>query len=200
MVPQKLTNWKAPHVTDLASAVHCLFFIGYICLFFLLPPSHWSLFVVFLLSLPFIMSNSFSSPHSSFTCPLIQILLHLSLSPSSPFSREALTTRSRFASYFHKPLKASHFRIFHSRATHQLCHSHRDVGTQAISQTRAPKHTHTSFLLHTCFLNLPLLIGFYHTKTFANKPSSNKGKDGNCWRQETAQFIYRFINVWMQRS
>lgn len=66
------------------------------------------------------------SPSLFLTCPLIQIFFLVPLSfsiLSFPFSRETLSTKSRFASYFDKPLKASRFRIFHSAATHRLCHS-----------------------------------------------------------------------------
>lgn len=100
----------------------------------------------FSFSLSYIISESFSSPHSSFTCPLIQSLCCLGArpSPSFPFSRETLTTQSRFASYSHKPLKASHFRIFHSRVAHQLCHSHRCGHTSQRADThRHAPHTHT---------------------------------------------------------
>lgn len=54
-------------------------------------------------------------------------LLSIPLSCLLSFIRETLTIQSRFASYFDKPLKASHFRMFHREATHQLCHSHRRV-------------------------------------------------------------------------
>lgn len=111
----------------------------------------------FSFSLSYIISQSFSSPHSSFTCPLIQSLCCLSLtlspprslSPSFPFSRETLTTQSRFVSYSHKPLKASHFRIFHSRVAHQLCHSHRCGHTSQRADTHIPTHfrARTHFLL-----------------------------------------------------
>lgn len=70
-------------------------------------------------------------------------------SPSFPFSRETLTTQSRFASYSHKPLKASHFRIFHSRVAHQLCHSHRCGHTSQRADThRHAPHTHTHISEH----------------------------------------------------
>lgn len=105
----------------------------------------------FSFSLSYIISESFSSPHSSFTCPLIQSLCCLGArpSPSFPFSRETLTTQSRFASYSHKPLKASHFRIFHSRVAHQLCHSHRCGHTSQRADThRHAPHTHPHISEH----------------------------------------------------
>lgn len=81
-------------------------------------------------------------------------VLHARPSPSFPFSRETLTTQSRFASYSHKPLKASHFRIFHSRVAHQLCHSHRCGHTSQ----RADTHTHT--FLSTDTLSSPSFFFF----------------------------------------
>ena len=184
MVPQDLTNWKAPHVTDPASTVRSHASIAlrsvshrlveeFVFLFFFPPPPP-----------PFSPSL-----RSSSTCSLIHIIPYLFssvlLSPSSsPFSREALTTQSRFASYFHKPLKASHSRVFYSGATHKLCHSQRRG-----HNTPAHKHTNThkqagflfSLNLHKN-LNLRELIWFtaqiylvYHLQT---SQAASKAKNG----------------------
>lgn len=85
-------------------------------------------------------------------------------SPSFPFSRETLTTQSRFASYSHKPLKASHFRIFHSRVAHQLCHSHRcgHTSQRADTHRHAPHtHTHTHTFLSMDTLSSPSSSFFF---------------------------------------
>lgn len=110
---EKRYTWRV-----LASAAHCFhplactFFLFltislsfYFSLLFHLHVVSLILLLFFFLHLP---SHSNHPLPCSFSLPL----------PSSPFSREALTTQSRFASYFQKPLKASHFRIFHSSATH----------------------------------------------------------------------------------
>lgn len=144
MVPEQ-------HVTGLAHAVyrpysvHLLVFL-HSTLFCLFPLCHCLTYSLspFFLYLPI----SFKSSSTSLSLPL----------PSSPFSHEALTTQSRFASYFHKPLKASHFRIFHSRAMHQLCHSHGRECTSWLTDTQHTlTHTNSTcvFWLHTCVFNLP---------------------------------------------
>lgn len=125
--------------------IHLLFFLQF-TLFCLFPLCHClthslSPFVLYLVI-------SFKSFPTSLSLPL----------PSSLFSHEALTTQSRFASYFCKPLKASHFRIFHRRATHQLCHSHERECTSWLTDTQHTlTHTNSTrvFWLHTCVFTLP---------------------------------------------
>lgn len=147
MVPQRLTKWKALHVTDLASTAHC--FHSLVCNFplsFTSFTSLRSLYVFF----PSPSLTLYLNPFHLLTLPLparsfsLFAVLRARPSPSFPFSRETLTTQSRFASYSHKPLKASHFRIFHSRVAHQLCHSHRCGHTSQRADThRHAPHTHT---------------------------------------------------------
>ena len=108
----------------------------------LAPPSPMSR--VFL-SLFYCLTCFFLS-HSSST-----LVSHSSPPPPHPpsFSR-AQSSQSRFASYFQKPLKASHFRIFHSRAAHRLCHSPGHERTSLLADTHcSPAHTHTH--THTFF-------------------------------------------------
>lgn len=206
MVPQKLTHWKAPHVTDLSSAVHCLFCLAWIFLFFFLLSSHWSL--------------CFFSPPSLTLClthflpPFFLYLPHSNPSPSRSLSPSPLLSIESWSTDY-----TVTFCFILSQTPEgkpfQDISQQSNTPTLSLSQTWAhkPAHRHANiaqrthtrfFLLHTCVLNLPQLIGFYHSKTFcvsfANKPSSNKSEDGICWRQETALFIYRFINVWMQWS
>lgn len=149
MVPQL-------HVTDSARA-RCLHSHAYVSLF---PP----------------LSRVFLSLFYCLTCLFFSLILPLPYcliqapTPTHPpthppsFSR-ALSSQSRFASHFQKPLKASHFRILHSRAAHQLCHSPGRERTSLLADTHhspahTRKHTHTLFLIHTCALNLPQLIVF----------------------------------------
>lgn len=107
MVPQKLTNRKGT-----ARDGFCLCYSKLCLRAILLLPPHSGLCVsspacfetthYFLLPLP-AFSFKLSRPHLCFY----------------PFSREAPTPRSRFSPYFPQPPKASHLRIFHSRATHR---------------------------------------------------------------------------------
>lgn len=137
MVPQL-------HVTDSARA-RCLHSHAYVSLF---PP----------------LSRVFLSLFYCLTCLFFSLILPLPYcliqapTPTHPpthppsFSR-ALSSQSRFASHFQKPLKASHFRILHSRAAHQLCHSPGRERTSLLADTHhspahTRKHTHALFDSH----------------------------------------------------
>lgn len=91
---------------------------------------------------------SFFLSHSSST-----LLSHSSPHTHPPSFSRALSSQSRFASHFQKPLKASHFRILHSRAAHQLCHSPGRERTSLLADTHhspahTRKHTHALFDSH----------------------------------------------------
>lgn len=173
-----------------AFAVHCSPspFI-HLSLFFS-SPSHW--WVRVCLSPP-PLHCLVSFPRSSFTCPIIQIAVYRALPPPLHSVVKHWLHSHVLLHTFTNPWRQAISGYF-TAEQHTNPVTLRDVGTQASVHTYAHIHRHTYFFL----------LGFYQTKMFcvllANKPSSNKSKDGICCRQETAQFIYRFINVWMQRS
>lgn len=114
--------------------------------------------------------------------PYCLIQAHTPPTPTPLSFSRALSPQSRFASYFEKPLKASHFRIFHSRAAQKLCHSPGREHTRLLADTHhRPAHTHTH--AHTLFDshvrpepatadNVPARFSV----PFTNKPS----RDGIC--------------------
>lgn len=187
MVPQKLTRWEAPHVTGSASEV---------------PPSPlflrasfiFPLSILFLPSLPYSAPDSFSSPHSSFTCPLIQILLPLA--PSLPLTLLSIQSWSTdytvtFCFILSQTPEGKPFQDISQQSNTPTLSLSWTASTQASSpdtqHTPTHTHTHPGFFLHrTCVLNLPRLR-FYHTETFfffflcvppPNKPSSDIRKQG----------------------
>ena len=188
MVPQKLTRWEAPHVTGSASEV---------------PPSPlflrasfiFPLSILFLPSLPYSAPDSFSSPHSSFTCPLIQILLPLA--PSLPLTLLSIQSWSTdytvtFCFILSQTPEGKPFQDISQQSNTPTLSLSWTASTQASSPDtqHTPTHTHTHTLASFCIARVSLTCHDYGSTTPRrffffflcvpppNKPSSDIRKQG----------------------
>lgn len=119
------------------------------------------------------LSRVFPSLLSIYCLPCFSLpfFLYLLIQAPPSFSR-ALSPQSRFAAYFQNPLKASHFRIFHSTAAHQLCHSPgRERASQRADTRHSPPRARARLSIHTCARNLPQLIVFQHGSVYCSQIS-----------------------------
>lgn len=151
-----------------------------------------------------------SSPHSSFTCPLIQNFL-----PAPHLCIQSWNTGYAVTFCFilwqtpeGKPFQdISQWSNTPTLSLLQMW-AHKPARTDSCTQFCIHTHTHALTCFHaslyTWILNLPRPIGFSHIKmlcvTWSNTASDNKSVDAICWRQQTAQFfLYRIMKVWMQQ-
>ena len=217
MVPQKLTRWEAPHVSDSASEVppSLLFFCAHLS-FFLCPSffSPLSLTVCLthflppILPLPALSFKSFSRSPPSLPLTLLSI---------QSWSTDYTVT---FCFILSQTPEGKPFQDISQQSNTPTLSLSWTASTQASSPDtqHTPTHTHTHTHTHTlasfCITRVSLTCHDWYGSTTprrfflcvcACRPQISRAatyasKDGICWGQETTQFIYRFINVWMQRS